>query len=201
MSKLAIRLDDDVILNPARMIAAVISLMQKNDDDTESQHSAGMGREIRNILPHHNLQQNSVLCHFFDTDKLINRNLTSEFYGLDYRFLPHLTYYPEYCAGYFIAFTSDLLPKFRDLFKIEEPFWIDDAYLGILQQRIGTRHVRTDGYFHFFWGRYDGNLKTVLDTTDVTVEPQKKAALAVHLTQEMFNFILGHFGFLRFENQ
>lgn len=227
MSKLAIRLDDDIILNPANMIKTVIFLLTRQPDTlhlrgptvgpvlgplalrtellkqfivvpSNDEIPLPAHKETQHSISIQNLQENSVVCYFFP-EKLINRNVSTEFYGLDYRFLPHRTHFPEYCAGFFIAFTSNLLPKFKALFKVEEPFWIDDAYLGILQERLKTNHIRTSEHFHYSWGRYDGNLKTILDSPGTTIQSQSKTATVVHLSQRLFNLILGHFGFLKFE--
>jgi len=57
--------------------------------------------------------------------------------------LPGRSKYPDFCAGFFIAITADLMPRFQAMLAKEKPFWIDDSYLGVLQELVGTKNINS----------------------------------------------------------
>lgn len=175
MSKVAIRIDDDVAFQPTQMIDKVISLLQNPAKSTYPPHdgyhkvtrsklssrllnsnSSASDNAISNqtFMPrpalkldekyHGNsklrlIQPNTVICSVLK-NRIIHRD-KGNIYNVGSSVLPGETHYPQFCAGFFIAFTSDLLPKFKALFSYEPPFWIDDSYLGVLQRIVKTTNV------------------------------------------------------------
>lgn len=198
-SRLAVRIDDDVIFHPTNMITSIIRLINQDNENTynasEKYHANVLGdqeqrddnsttkqapsmqyedlhhyREVEKSSkqlssptllpqydrPHHpgysyyslrpidaagrhrkeleGLHNNTVVCHILH-HKIAREHID---YKLDRKYLPDELWFPEYCAGFFIAITIDLMPEFRRMFHLEPPFWIDDAYLGVIQKRLLT---------------------------------------------------------------
>lgn len=125
------------------------------------------------------IRNNTIACHI-----LHHRIGRAGVYKLDPKFLPNETQFPEYCAGFFIAFTMDLLPKIRRMFHLEPPFWIDDAYLGVLMKRLLTVNVTLKRRLKFSPPANE-NIKTVL-----TSNPSQ-GPIAIHLNQKNFYKTLG----------
>lgn len=169
-SKLVVRLDDDVLLHPKNMINIVLFLLQQNQTTDLTQHASvpadavlatdlinrttsmtqnetGNHSDVNMEQQLRNINSNAVVCHVL-RNRPIRRFRFSK-YRIDNSFLPGETTYPEFCAGFFIALTINLLPKFQEMFKTERPFWIDDTYLGILQKRLGTFNIQASAYVTF----------------------------------------------------
>lgn len=49
------------------------------------------------------------------------------------------TFYPEYCSGFGIVLSSDVINKFVDLFDVVPKFKVDDVYIGILAEKAGVK--------------------------------------------------------------
>lgn len=211
-SKLAIRIDDDVIFHPATMFERVVNLMTRNVtnsyNETEDYHnhsqyikSSSLSKSLHSSIPHgyrgnnsllitqadgkptkHKPQlniplinQNTILCHILAQRKIIRPNMKRT-YPVDFSVLPQETIYPDFCAGFFIAMSTDLLPKFQQLFAVEPPFWIDDSYLGVLQRRLKTINVAANKLLFFNVPKTSSLRKLISGATDTD-------AIAVHLMQ------------------
>lgn len=196
MSQIALRLDDDVMVHPTRMIHRVISLLQDRGNTTNhgedkshltnvspttvcnGSNSCTTPHQTNNISLN-NILPNRIICRVLK-DRPIMRG-TRRRYRLSSQILPNKVTYPDFCAGFFIAFTTDLLPKFRSLFEVEEPFWIDDSYLGVLQERIKTDNINATELLVIFPQRaHLANLSSTLDSL-----------LAVHLAKDKFYSNIG----------
>ena len=165
-ARIAIRMDDDVIFHPTQMISQVVKLINQHPrrshyNTTFDYHSlvtykplviakneklSPIAKERRKHNPLRTRSSsiklnkgNTILCHLLKHFPIIRFHMERPYPVAD-SVLPHETIYPDFCAGFFIAMTSDLLPQFQSLFKVEPPFWIDDSYLGVLQKimRVGV---------------------------------------------------------------
>lgn len=126
------------------------------------------------------LKNNTIVCHILHHKIGRNKNV----YALDKKFLPGEVWLPDYCAGFLIAFTTDVLISVQKMFVLEPPFWIDDAYLGVIQKRIRTINAPANRQMKFAPNK-KGNLRRDL---------QKKTPLSpvvIHLNQRGFYRELG----------
>lgn len=164
-ARIAIRMDDDVIFHPTQMISQVVKLINQHPrrshyNTTFDYHSlvnykplvtakkegfSPTALERRKDYSHKPTSSiklnkgNTIVCHLLKNFPIIRHHMNRP-YPVDDSVLPHEQIYPDFCAGFFIAMTSDLLPQLQSLFKVEPPFWIDDSYLGVLQKiiRVGV---------------------------------------------------------------
>lgn len=51
------------------------------------------------------------------------------------------TFYPEYCSGFGIVLSSDVINKFVDLFDVVPKFKVDDVYIGMLAEKAGVKPI------------------------------------------------------------
>ena len=51
------------------------------------------------------------------------------------------TFYPEYCSGFGIVLSSDVIDKLVDLFDVVPKFKIDDVYIGMLAEKAGVKPI------------------------------------------------------------
>lgn len=244
-SKLAVRIDDDVIFQPANMITSILRLINQNNANTynasENYHSDVMGNEgergdnstakpvqsaqyedlhhYREVeknskqlssptllpqydRPHHpeysyyslrpidstgrlrkeltTMHNNTVVCHILH-HKIARDHID---YKLDKKYLPNEVWFPEYCAGFFIAITIDLMPGLRRMFHLEPPFWIDDAYLGVIQKRLLTVNKPANTRLKFDPPKRR-NIRTEL------MRSSNLAPIVFHLNQQQFFKRLG----------
>ena len=210
-SKLAIRMDDDVIFHPATMFEKVVHLMRENVtnsynasedyhnhtqymksyDAAKSKHIPLIQVDNRGSLFNEQVDdlstereststsslvnQNTILCHILAQRKIIRPDMKRT-YPVAFSVLPKETIYPDFCAGFFIAMSTDLLPKFQQLFSVEPPFWIDDSYLGVLQRRLKTVNVAANKLLFFNVPKTSSLRKLISGATDTDT-------IAVHLMQ------------------
>ena len=231
MSKIAIRIDDDVVFDPTLMIHKVISYLKNSNSTLLPNNESALPTSNITLLPndefapptsssvsklistnpnnnsegitsppnilHSNtsidivttsdeklttLRENTVLCSML-SNRPIYRTAGHK-YRVPITVLPGYNYYPKFCAGFFIAFTSDLLSKFQKLFAVEPPFWIDDTYLGVLQDKLRTENIAVNKLLAF---RTSGHLNR-----DVSEK------LAVHMTAKHYSKSLGASKILNF---
>ena len=218
MSKIAIRIDDDVVFNPTLMINKVISYLKtsnitlqpnnestlqltsnpgssnsintksnKNSDGIKLSPNSLHSNTSTDIIAHSDakltsVRENTVLCSVLRNRPIYRTH--GHIYRVPMNTLPGYNYYPEFCAGFFIAFTSDLLFKFQKLIAVEPPFWIDDSYLGVLQDKLKTENIAVNKLLAFQTNGY-------LDR-DVYVK------LAVHMTARYYSESLGASKILNF---
>ena len=71
---------------------------------------------------------------------LIIRNKHSKYY-LSFEHL-NGTYFPPYCNGPFYLLSGNVLPDLLKASKVIEPFSVEDAYIGVLANRIGLKPVQ-----------------------------------------------------------
>ena len=77
----------------------------------------------------------TIICELLLNSKII-RNKNSKWY-VDASQMPELKRYKRYCRGYFVAFSTELIPYLYEASKSTPFFWVDDVYLyGILPSRI-----------------------------------------------------------------
>ena len=119
--------------------------------------------------------KNTILCHILSHRKIIRPHMKRT-YPVDYTVLPDETIYPDFCAGFFIAFSTDLLSQFQQLFAVEPPFWIDDSYLGVLQRRVKSTNIAANDMLFFNVPQTPSLRKLISGRTE-------KETIAVHLMQ------------------
>lgn len=183
-AKLAIRMDDDVIFYPKKMVEYVVKAINENNlnsyNPAEKYHKdvikPGAPKSLRSndknqllveadsvtissydmLLSHtpqsntslfDNMKQNSVVCVILAKRPIVRTK--SAKYRLSPESLPKEQVYPDFCAGFFFVLTGDLIPKIRQLFYVEPPFWIDDSYLGVIQKRLQTVNIKANSQFLF----------------------------------------------------
>lgn len=201
MSKIAIKIDDDVMFKPSQMINRVVSILQEERNSTYPLNDTYHQNLTQTVPTDYNHQDNSsfhkqlsvnwqvgsqltqrnrVICRILQNRPIIRQKRCK--YYMPERYLLGESTYPDFCAGFFIALTTDLLPKFQALFKVEEPIWIDDSYLGILQRRVGAVniHVSADSL-------------VISPSTKLNLPKTLKTGMAVHLAHEAFYRRVGEF--------
>lgn len=188
-SKLAIRIDDDVLFHPATMIRKVMGMMTKKSkntyDEAEDYHSqrryelssnriSRLYKSLASLPSNRFTNPNTILCHILSNRTIIRPDMNRP-YPVKYSVLVTESIYPDFCAGFFIAISMDVMIKLRELFAVEPPFWIDDSYLGVLQKRIKTVNVNANKFLLF--DAPENNLRNAISAGT------NMDAIAIHLTQ------------------
>ncbi|XP_059171832.1 beta-1,3-galactosyltransferase 1-like [Physella acuta] len=111
-AKFVIKIDDDVFINPFKLIQEVLPLYKN-----KSRH---------------------IACHLRPNGTSIILRGAGKWMVEEDEFRGH-KYYPfDYCNGYFVIITSDLIRPMLKAARINPFFWIDDVYLfGILPATVG----------------------------------------------------------------
>uniref|UniRef100_A0A0B6Z8D7 Hexosyltransferase n=1 Tax=Arion vulgaris TaxID=1028688 RepID=A0A0B6Z8D7_9EUPU len=111
-AKFIIKIDDDVFVNPFTL--------------------------VRNILPAFQNKTRHIVCHLrrSGTSPIIRGKSKWQVHDDEFRGLEHFPF--DYCNGYFVIITSDLIRPMLKAARLNPFFWIDDVYLfGILPATVG----------------------------------------------------------------
>jgi len=126
-TKLIVRLDDDVILNPTKMLSYLHHFL------TPSNSAMTLGQVI------HWLPPKTIWCPVLSNFKIIR--CPRQPYCVGGNVLPGRIFYPRFCAGYFMAITGDLPKAIQHQITVVKPFWIDDRWFGIIQENLKTTTI------------------------------------------------------------
>jgi len=157
-AKLVIRLDDDVLVHPEHMLRRLTHTMLPSESIIRGNNSVIDYGTLLSKLP-----ENTIVCRVLRHRWIIrcpDKTKKCLRYAVSNDTLPRRKKYPDFCAGFFIAFTPDLMTKFQGLFAKEKPFWIDDSYLGVLQLRLRTRNINSQQLFFTARSEMTENLNT-----------------------------------------
>jgi beta-1,3-galactosyltransferase 1 len=83
----------------------------------------------------------------------VNRNPNNKWFVAKELFVGEKTY-PEYCEGFMVAFSNDLLPSLFKSAMLTPFFWIDDVYLyGLVPRNIpGVHYTNLTFENDVLWG-------------------------------------------------
>ncbi|XP_052801703.1 lactosylceramide 1,3-N-acetyl-beta-D-glucosaminyltransferase-like isoform X2 [Mya arenaria] len=97
----------------------------KVDDDIV----VDMYRLFTKVLPKYTNKTKQILCnHIFPGTMLIIREKKSKWYVNENHFKGH-KFYPEYCSGFLVLFSNDVIPAIFKSASVTPFFWVDDVYL------------------------------------------------------------------------
>ena len=105
----------------------------KADDDVV----INMYKLLTEYLPAFKKKSKTILCHHLPTGTMpIIRDKKSKWYVKESEFRGQ-TYYPQYCSGFFVMITNDVIPAIYRSAHLTPFFWVDDVYMyGLLPTQI-----------------------------------------------------------------
>lgn len=130
---LILKLDDDVLFYPSVMLPRLVKVFLAKtslpSEDTIHQQLYA-------------LPANTIACHLITGYEIWRyADHPKSPYIVDTSVLPGEKYYPPFCAGYFVAMSGDTPEKLKKYIVDNKAFWIDDRYMGILQQQANSTNV------------------------------------------------------------
>jgi len=97
----------------------------KVDDDVV----VDMYRLFKHVLPKYKDKQKLIFCnHIYAGTMLIIRDKKNKWYVSENHFKGK-KFYPEYCSGFLVLFTNDVIPALSRAASLTPFFWVDDVYL------------------------------------------------------------------------
>lgn len=112
-AKIIIKIDDDVFVNPFQL--------------------------VKEILPQYVNKTRHIACHLRPggTSPIVRGKGKWQVHEDEFRGQKHYPF--DYCNGYFVIITSDLIRPMLNAARLNPFFWIDDVYLfGILPATVGS---------------------------------------------------------------
>ena len=105
----------------------------KADDDVV----INMYKLLTEYLPTFKKKSKSILCNHNPTGTMfIIRDKKSKWYVKESEFRGE-TYYPQYCSGFFVMITNDVIPAIYRSAHFTPFFWVDDVYMyGLLPPHV-----------------------------------------------------------------
>ena len=110
---LIIKIDDDVVFHPHFLLSTVLN-----------------NKSLRESITMKALPKRTIAGHVLQSQKI--ERTAESVYAVEMDVLPKLTYFPQFCAGFFIAMSGDVPLLLQPHIIDNEPFWIDDRFLGVL---------------------------------------------------------------------
>ncbi|XP_052238502.1 lactosylceramide 1,3-N-acetyl-beta-D-glucosaminyltransferase A-like isoform X2 [Dreissena polymorpha] len=97
----------------------------KTDDDIV----VNMFQLFNHVLPNFHNKTKQIFCnHIYANTMPIIREKTSKWYVNEHHFRGK-TVFPEYCSGFIVLFTNDVIPAIYSAATMTPFFWVDDVYL------------------------------------------------------------------------
>jgi beta-1,3-galactosyltransferase 1 len=119
-------------------------LVLKVDDDI----SVDMFKMFNVYFPKYRLESMTIICNYIfkNTMEILRKN-DSKWYVSNDHFRGFYTYPTEYCSGFLVLFTNDLIPALYQSSKVTPFFWVDDVYLyGLVPGNVpGVKYIGLQG--------------------------------------------------------
>lgn len=127
-------------------------LVLKVDDDI----SVDMFKMFNVYFPKYRLENMTIICnHILEKTMGILRKNDSKWYVSNDHFRGLGAYPTDYCSGFLVLFTNDLIPALYQSSKVTPFFWVDDVYLyGLVPGNVpGVKYIGLKGNWHQLGGQ------------------------------------------------
>lgn len=127
-------------------------LVLKVDDDI----SVNIFKLLIDYFPKYQSLNMTIICnHILAGTMGILRKNDSKWYVNNNHFRGLDSYPTDYCSGFFILFTNDLIPALYSSAKVTPFFWVDDVYLyGLVPGNVpGVKYIGLTGNWHQLYGQ------------------------------------------------
>ncbi|XP_053407386.1 lactosylceramide 1,3-N-acetyl-beta-D-glucosaminyltransferase A-like [Mercenaria mercenaria] len=108
------------------------------------------------ILPVYTSKHRQIICNHIITNTMpIIRKNNSKWFVHQNHFRGHGRYPTDYCSGFLVIFTNDLMPAFYSSAQVTPFFWVDDVYLyGLVPGNVpGVKYNGLKGNWHQLSGQ------------------------------------------------
>ncbi|XP_045166401.1 uncharacterized protein LOC123529893 [Mercenaria mercenaria] len=127
-------------------------LILKVDDDI----SVDMFKLFTEYYPKYRSEKMSIICnHILAQTMGILRQNDSKWYVSNNHFKGLDAYPTDYCSGFLVIFTNDLIPALYQSSRVTPFFWVDDVYLyGLVPGNVpGLKYIGLTGNWHQLGGQ------------------------------------------------
>lgn len=127
-------------------------MVLKVDDDI----TVNMFRFFTDIYSKYAQKPRHIICNYILSGSMpILRDRNSKWFVSEKHFKGFSEYPTDYCSGFFVAMTNDLMPAFYASAKITPFFWVDDVYLyGLVPGNVpGVQYIGLQGNWHMLGGQ------------------------------------------------